>query len=92
MLRRKLAPGEIDMEKTVDITVRLSAGLHDRVDAIAHALDQPSSWVIERAIESFVEIEGIRQALAEADAGGFASDSEVEEVFAKWRARAQDAS
>ena len=79
------------MDETVEITVRLPAGLQVRVDAIAHALDQPRSWVIERAIENFVEIEGIRRALAEADAGNFASEAEVEEVFAKWRTGTRDA-
>jgi len=29
------------------------------VDTIAKALDHPRAWVIERAIESFVEIETI---------------------------------
>ena len=79
------------MDETVDVTVRLPIRLQDRVDAIAHALAQPRSWVIERAIENFVEIESVKQALAEADAGDFASDAEVEEVFAKWRTGARDA-
>jgi RHH-type rel operon transcriptional repressor/antitoxin RelB len=79
------------MDETVEITVRLPIGLQDRVDAIAAALAQPSSWVIERAIESFVEIESVKQALAEADAGDFASDAEVDEVFAKWRTGSRDA-
>jgi predicted transcriptional regulator len=42
------------------------------------------------AIENFVEIEDIKLALAEADAGNFASEAEVEAVFAKWRARGRD--
>ncbi len=79
------------MDETSEIAIRLPVGLQDRVDAIAHALGRPRSWVIECAIESFVEIESIKQALAEADAGDFASDAEVEEVFAKWRPRNQDA-
>jgi RHH-type transcriptional regulator, rel operon repressor / antitoxin RelB len=73
------------MDETVDVTVRLPVSLQRRVDAVADALAQPRSWVIERAIENFVEIESVKQALAEADAGDFASDAEVEEVFAKWR-------
>jgi predicted transcriptional regulator len=39
----------------------------------------------------FVEIESVKQALAEADAGDFASDAEVKEVFAKWRTGTRDA-
>jgi predicted transcriptional regulator len=79
------------MDETVEITVRLPIDLQDRMDAIAGALAQSRSWVIERAIESFVEIESVKQALAEADAGDFASDAEVDEVFAKWRTGTRDA-
>lgn len=73
------------MTDTAEITVRLPPALRDRVDEIALALDQTRSWVIERALEAFVDIENIKQALAEADAGDFASHAEVEAVFAKWR-------
>jgi RHH-type transcriptional regulator, rel operon repressor / antitoxin RelB len=73
------------MDETVEVTVRLPVALQRRVDTIAQALDHPRAWVIERAIESFVEIESIKRALAEADAGDFASDAEVDEVFGKWR-------
>ncbi|MGC2412372.1 MAG: ribbon-helix-helix protein, CopG family [Stellaceae bacterium] len=75
------------MDETVELTVRLPLALQRRVDTIAQALDHPRTWVIERAIESFVEIETIKQALAEADAGDFASDAEVEASLGKWRNR-----
>jgi RHH-type transcriptional regulator, rel operon repressor / antitoxin RelB len=79
------------MDETVELTVRLPVALQRRVDTIAQALDHPRAWVIERAIESFVEIETIKQALAEADAGDFASDAEVKEVLGKWQDRTPDA-
>ncbi len=79
------------MEETVELTVRLPVALQRRVDTIAQALDHPRAWVIERAIESFVEMEAIKQALAEADVGDFASDAEVEAVFGKWRNRTSNA-
>jgi len=47
------------MDETVEVTVRLPVALQRRVDTIAQALDHPRAWVIERAIESFVEIETI---------------------------------
>jgi len=75
------------MDETVELTVRLPVTLQRRVDTIAQALDHPRAWVIERAIESFVELETIKQALAEANAGDFASDAEVDQVFGKWRNR-----
>jgi predicted transcriptional regulator len=78
------------MAKTFEVTVELPTSLRDRLDEIAHTLHRPASWVVARAIENFVEIEDIKLALAEADAGNFASEAEVEAVFAKWRARGRD--
>jgi predicted transcriptional regulator len=72
------------------LTVRVSAELQDRLDAIADAIDRRRSWVINRALEAFVEseawqIEEIKRGLAEADAGDFASEAEVVAIFEKWR-------
>ena len=72
------------------LTVRVSTELQDRLDAIAEAIDRPRSWVVNRALETFVEseawqIEEIKRGLAEADAGEFASDTEVRAMFEKWR-------
>jgi predicted transcriptional regulator len=36
-------------------------------------------------------MEAIKEALAEADAGDFAADAEVEEVFGKWRKQTPNA-
>jgi RHH-type rel operon transcriptional repressor/antitoxin RelB len=79
------------MAETFEVTVELPASLRDRLDEIAHAMKRPASWVVARAIESFVEIEDIKQAIAEAEAGDFASDAEVDAVFAKSRALGRDA-
>ena len=54
---------------------------------MAAALERPRSWVVMRALEEFVaeeawQVEAIRRGIAEADAGDFASDGEVEAVFA----------
>ena len=72
------------------LTVRVSAELQDRLDAIADAIDRPRSWVVNRALEAFVEseawqIEEIKRGLAEADAGEFASEAEVGAIFEKRR-------
>jgi len=77
--------------ETVEITVRVPSRLQSQLDAIADALDRPRSWVVERALEAFVEIEDVKKAIAEADAGEFASEAEVEAFFAKWRPDAEDA-
>ena len=74
------------MSDSIEVTVKLPANLRERLDEIAQTLDRPASWVVARAIENFIEIEDIKLALAEADAGDFASETEVKAVFAKWRA------
>jgi predicted transcriptional regulator len=71
-------------------TVRIPSELQDRLDAIAEAIDRPRSWVVNRALEAFVEseswqIEEIKRGLAEADAGEFATEAEIEAAFEKWR-------
>ena len=71
-------------------TVRVSSELQDRLDAIAEAIDRPRSWVVNRVLEAFVaseawQIEEIRRGLAEADAGEFATDADVEATFERWR-------
>ena len=77
-------------------TVRVSPELQDRLDAIADAIDRPRSWVVNRALEAFVEsetwqIEEIKRGLAEADAGEFATDAEVKAAFEKWHRIKRDA-
>jgi predicted transcriptional regulator len=77
-------------------TVRVSSELQDRLDAIAEALDRPRSWVVNLALETFIasetwQIEEIKQGLAEADAGDFATDGEVGETFEKWQRIKRDA-
>ena len=77
-------------------TIRVSPALQDRLDAIANAIDRPRSWVVNRALEVFVasetwQIEEIKRGLAEADAGEFATDAEVEAAFEKWQRIKRDA-
>ncbi len=77
-------------------TVRVSSELQDRLDVIAESIDRPRSWVVNRALEAFVEsetwqIEEIKRGLTEADAGEFATDAEVGATFEKWQRIKSDA-
>jgi predicted transcriptional regulator len=77
-------------------TIRISSELQDRLDAIAEAIERPRSWVVNRALEAFVEtetwqIEEIKRGLAEADAGEFATEAEVAATFEKWRCPEREA-
>lgn len=74
------------------LSLRVKPALKRKLDKIAASLDRPRSWVVTQALESYVEqqawqIEEIKRGLAEADAGDFASDEEVEKTFEKWRGK-----
>jgi predicted transcriptional regulator len=67
----------VEMTGKKVLTVRVSAELQDRLDAIADVIDRPRSWVVNRVLEAFVEseawqIEAIKRGLAETDVGEFA--------------------
>jgi predicted transcriptional regulator len=76
--------------KTAAVSVRVPEDLANRVEALAAALDRPKSWVVEKALDSFVEhetwfVEQVRQGIAEAEAEDFADNDAVAAVRAKWR-------
>jgi predicted transcriptional regulator len=71
------------------LTVRVADEVKDQMDALAEATGRSRSWVAAEAIRQYVDTEGwqieeIRKAVVEADAGDFASDTEMEQVFNKW--------
>jgi len=60
-----------------------------RVDGIAKSLSRSRSWVINQALERFVDYEEwfkleVEEGLAEVDRGEVASDAEVKTAFNKW--------
>lgn len=75
----------------VSVTVRLDQDTVAFLDRLAEVEDRDRSYMIKRAVASFVQlhrwqIEEIEKAVKEADAGLFATDEEVERLFAKWTA------
>jgi predicted transcriptional regulator len=76
------------MEKS-NVTVRLEADKIAILDQLAKSDDRDRSYMIKVAIDEYLahrqwRIEEIKKAITEADAGDFASEQEVEELFAKW--------
>lgn len=60
------------MQKTASITVQIKPAIRDRLDALAIATRRSQSFVIEDALERYLEInewqiKGIQEAVAEAD-------------------------
>lgn len=71
------------------MTVRLEADIKDRLDLLARNTHRSKSYLAAEAIREFVElnewqVRETRTAVAEAAAGDFASDAEVEAIKTKW--------
>jgi predicted transcriptional regulator len=72
------------------LTVRVQPETRKALDAIAQALDQDRSQVVNDALEAYVEThrwqtEHIRQGLREAEAGKFVGEKDVKKVLARLR-------
>jgi predicted transcriptional regulator len=70
-------------------TVRMDDQLLQRVDGIAKSLSRPRSWVINQALERFVDYEEwfkreVMEGLAEVERKDVASSNEVRQAFHKW--------
>jgi RHH-type transcriptional regulator, rel operon repressor / antitoxin RelB len=73
------------------INVRVPEALYGKIEALAAATSRTKSYLTLEALTNYVEQESwqvrdIHEAIAEADAGQFATDAEVAAVFAKYGA------
>ena len=69
------------------VTVRLDETKLAELDALAAAFDRDRSYLINAAIEAYLDVqrwhlEAIEEGLRDAEAGRFASDEEVEKAWA----------
>ena len=76
---------------TAAFTIRLGDEMLAKLDALAADTERSRSWIATKAIQDYVElnawqIQRIKEGIAEADSGEFATDEEVEAVFRKYRA------
>ncbi len=72
------------------ISFRLQTKKKKRLDALATALDRDRSYLLNEAIDAYLEvhqwqIEHIQKGIRQADDGEFASDAEVAAAFARLR-------
>ena len=72
------------------MTVRVEPRMRKTLDGIADALDRDRTYVVNQALEAYVEIhkwqlDHIKQGLAEADARDFVSDVEVQRRIGRLR-------
>ena len=71
------------------MTLRLEDDIKNRLETLAGATQRSKSYLAAEAVRDYVElnewqIQETRQALAEADAGDFASAEDVAALAAKW--------
>jgi predicted transcriptional regulator len=74
------------------MTIRLESAIKKRLDRLSAATNRSKSFLAAEAIREYVamnewQIQEMRAAVAEADAGDFASDAEVKAVMDKWDGR-----
>ena len=78
------------------MTLRLEDDIKNRLETLAGATQRSKSFLAAEAVRDYVElnewqIQETRQALAEADAGDFASAEDVAALAAKWIERTEPA-
>ena len=79
---------------TAAFTIRLDDEKLAKLDALAADTDRSRNWIAAKAIQDYVElnawqIQRIKEGIAEADRGEFATDEEVAAVFNKYKAMAE---
>lgn len=72
------------------MTVRVDAELREQLDDIAIALDRDRSYLVNEALENFVELHKwhlrhIRKGLAEANRGEFVPERQAQKVIERLR-------
>jgi len=80
---------ECAMSASVSLSFRVDERTVAQLDRLAEATDRQRSWILEQALRAYLkhhawQVEDIRQALAEADAGDFATDEEMAKTFASF--------
>jgi predicted transcriptional regulator len=76
-------------ERLKTITARVDPETVAFLDELAATMDRDRSYLINEALEQYIAhrrwmVEEIKKAVAEADAGMFVGDEEMEAVLAKW--------
>lgn len=84
-------PGRIHAAQTRTINVRVPLSVFNQLDALATATARTKSFVTVEALSKYLEaqswqLQEVVTAMAEMDQGEFATDAEVNAVFAKYGA------
>jgi RHH-type transcriptional regulator, rel operon repressor / antitoxin RelB len=82
------------MPESSVLTLRLDAKLKSQLDRLSKAMNRSRSFVAAQAIQEYVsvnewQINEIKKGLAEADAGDFATDEEMQQTIRRLTRRAR---
>ena len=82
------------MPESSVLTLRLDAKLKNQLDRLSKAMNRSRSFVAAQAIQEYVsvnewQINEIKKGLAEADAGDFASEEEMQQTIRRLTRRAR---
>ena len=82
------------MSESSVLTLRLDAKLKNRLDRLSKSMNRSRSFVAAQAIQEYVsvnewQINEIKKGLAEADAGDFATDEEMQQTIRRLTRRAR---
>jgi len=79
------------MTQSATMTIRVDPDLKSRLEQLAETTHRSKSFLAAEAIREFVEqnewqLQEIQDAIEEANAGDFASENEVRDIFRIWDA------
>ena len=71
------------------VTARIDEKTGHRLASLAKATERSRSWLINDAIQRYLDVESwqiaaIEEGVQQADAGKFATDAEVRKAFNRW--------
>jgi predicted transcriptional regulator len=77
---------------TAAFTIRLDDETLAKLDALAADTDRSRNWLAAKAIENYIEINAwqiarIKEGIAQADRGEFATEAELDAIEAELKAR-----
>jgi predicted transcriptional regulator len=82
------------MSESSVLTLRLDAKLKNKLDRLSKSMNRSRSFVAAQAIQEYVsvnewQINEIKKGLAEADAGDFATEEEMQQTIRRLTRRAR---
>ena len=83
------------MPRTVPLSVRISEDKARRIEALAKATDRPKSWLLEQALDAYLDSQAwqvarIEEGLADIQSGAALAHEEVAEWLAGWGGDRED--